>query len=407
MSTVYRATDTVLGRAVAVKVLLAALADEDPAYVARFSREARAAAALDNPAVVAVYDVGVDGDTRYIVMELVSGQSLAALLRGGAALAIERAVRVGERVADALGAAHSAGIVHRDIKPANVMLAEDGTVKVLDFGVARMLDGTTITQAASVFGTAAYMAPERALGKPGDASARTSTRSGACCTQCSRAPAVHRGPRRCRAAPADQRTATAGPRAAPRGPAELDALIAQMLAKSPKSRPRSAYEVRDHLAGALDPTAATTALSAAPPVGRRRRNPALLLAFAAVVALLTGVVIALAAGSSSQPRASASIARTTNTHATSATTATHATTATIQTTATTPTTTPTTPTAPTTPTRSTPTAPKTPAPGPPAPGAGAGPPGHNGGAPPGHLHGRGHGGGGDGGEGRRRRRRLA
>ena len=120
MSTVYRATDTVLERAVAVKVLLAALADEDPAYVARFSREARAAAALDNPAVVAVYDVGVDGDTRYIVMELVSGQSLAALLRGGAALPIEQAVRVGEQVADALGAAHSAGIVHRDIKPANV-----------------------------------------------------------------------------------------------------------------------------------------------------------------------------------------------------------------------------------------------------------------------------------------------
>ena len=148
----YRATDAVLARTVAVKVLLAGLAEEDPAYIARFQREARAAAALHNRAVVAVYDVGVDEDMRFIVMEHVKGRSLAALLSGGKPLPLRESLRIGEQVASALGAAHGGGIVHRDIKPANVMVADDGAVKVLDFGLARMLDGTTITQAASVLG---------------------------------------------------------------------------------------------------------------------------------------------------------------------------------------------------------------------------------------------------------------
>jgi serine/threonine-protein kinase len=168
MGTVYRASDLVLRRPVAVKLLPGPLADQDPTSVARFEREARAAAALNNPAVVAVYDTGADETTRFIVMELISGDSLEAILRDDGPLDPDRAAGIASRVADALAAAHAAGIVHRDIKPANVMVAEDGSVKVLDFGIARAMDATTVTQNASVLGTAAYMAPERALGKPAD-----------------------------------------------------------------------------------------------------------------------------------------------------------------------------------------------------------------------------------------------
>ena len=126
MSTVYRATDVVLGRIVAIKVLLPELADEDPTYVERFQREARAAAALANSSVVTVYDTGVDDGARFIVMEYVTGRSLSAILGAGSPLPVGEAVRVAERVAAALAAAHAAGILHRDIKPANVMVADDG-----------------------------------------------------------------------------------------------------------------------------------------------------------------------------------------------------------------------------------------------------------------------------------------
>ena len=145
MGTVYRATDVILQRTVAVKVLAAALADEDPSHIARFEREARAAASLSHPGVVTVYDSGVDGTTRFIVMEYVEGRGLDAIVRDEGRLEPDRAVAIIERVADALGAAHAAGIVHRDIKPANVMVAADGAVKVLDFGIARALGGTSAT----------------------------------------------------------------------------------------------------------------------------------------------------------------------------------------------------------------------------------------------------------------------
>jgi serine/threonine-protein kinase len=168
MGTVYRAVDSVLSRPVAVKVLPGALVDHDPTSVARFEREARAAAALNHPAVVAVYDTGADDTSRFIVMELIVGRGLEAILRQDGPLDPDRAAAIATRVADALAAAHAAGIVHRDIKPANVMVASDGTVKVLDFGIARAIDGTTLTQSARVLGTAAYMSPEQASGQPAD-----------------------------------------------------------------------------------------------------------------------------------------------------------------------------------------------------------------------------------------------
>jgi eukaryotic-like serine/threonine-protein kinase len=270
MSIVYRATDEVLGRTVAVKVLLSALADQDPTYAARFEREARAAAALASSAVVTVYDTGRDDGSRYIVMEYVAGRSLGEVLRDGRPLELAEALRIGTRVAGALSAAHAAGILHRDIKPANVMVVRDGTVKVLDFGIARRLDGTSLTQAASVVGTAAYMAPERALGQPGDARSDVYALGCLLYAMLTGSPPftgevsavilheqINRPPR----PPSEVRSGI---------PPGLDALVLGMLAKSPDVRPQTAGEVRDRLLEPLevaasvpggDVTAATEALA--------------------------------------------------------------------------------------------------------------------------------------------------
>jgi eukaryotic-like serine/threonine-protein kinase len=262
MSTVYRARDETLGRTVAVKVLLAVLAEQDPTYAARFEREARAAAALDNPTVVTVYDTGVDAGSHYIVMEYIAGRSLEQLLRGGVPLDVAEATRIAADVAGALAAAHRAGILHRDIKPANVMVTDAGAVKVLDFGIARRLDGTAITQVASVVGTAAYMAPERALGEPGDA--RADIYSLGCVLY---AMLTGRPPfaGELSAAVLHQQI-----NARPRPPSQLrpglsaglDGLVLAMLAKAPEQRPASADEVRDELLGAAGgPVTAATAVA--------------------------------------------------------------------------------------------------------------------------------------------------
>jgi serine/threonine-protein kinase len=265
MSTVYRASDEVLGRTVAVKILLAVLAEQDPTYAARFEREARAAAALDNPSVVTVYDTGTGNDSHYIVMEYIAGRSLEQILRHGGPLHVPEAARIAAAVAGALASAHEAGILHRDIKPANVMVANDGSVKVLDFGIARRLDGTAITQVASVVGTASYMAPERALGQPGDA--RADIYSLGCVVY-----AMLTG-----APPFDGEVSAAvlhqQINAEPRPPSALrrgispalDAMVLAMLAKAPDERPASAAEVRDDLLALSEPaaTAATTRVTAA------------------------------------------------------------------------------------------------------------------------------------------------
>jgi serine/threonine-protein kinase len=248
MSTVYRGSDDLLGRTVAVKILLAALVEQDPAYAARFEREARAAAALASSTVVTVYDTGTDEDgSQYIVMEYVAGLSLAQLLADGRPLEISQATRIGERVADALRVAHAAGILHRDIKPANVMVASDGTVKVLDFGIARRLDGTTLTQSASVVGTAAYMAPERALGQPGDA--RSDVYSLGCLLYAMLTGSAPFTGELAAALLHQQVNSEPRPPSELRAgiPAALDSLVLQMLAKEPDARPQSATQVRDRL----------------------------------------------------------------------------------------------------------------------------------------------------------------
>ena len=164
MARVYRARDRLLDREVAAKILHAHFAD-DPEYLARFRREARAAAALNHPNVVAVYDTGEDDGTRYIVMEFVEGRTLEDALREEGPLAPERAAEIASEICAGLHAAHESGLVHRDIKPANVMLAERGHVKVMDFGIARATTSDTVTSTHLVMGTARYLSPEQARGE--------------------------------------------------------------------------------------------------------------------------------------------------------------------------------------------------------------------------------------------------
>jgi beta-lactam-binding protein with PASTA domain/tRNA A-37 threonylcarbamoyl transferase component Bud32 len=161
MATVYLATDNRLERRVAVKVMHAHLSD-DPETVARFEREARAAARLSSPDVVAVYDQGTDNGRAFLVMEFVPGANLRHVVRDRGRLTPGEALAVMDHVLAALAAAHSAGLVHRDVKPENVLVTADGRVKVADFGLARAVAGSTVTTTGSVLlGTAAYLAPEQ------------------------------------------------------------------------------------------------------------------------------------------------------------------------------------------------------------------------------------------------------
>ncbi len=167
MGVVWRGTDTVLNREVAIKVLKPEYAD-DPQFRSRFETEARHAAALHHPGVAAVFDFGEgildDGPRPYLVMELVEGQPLSNLLRPHAPMDPAVVRELMALTADALAAAHAAGIVHRDIKPANLMVLPDRQVKITDFGIARAADGLALTATGQVMGTPQYLSPEQAEG---------------------------------------------------------------------------------------------------------------------------------------------------------------------------------------------------------------------------------------------------
>ena len=169
MADVYIAKDKRLAREVAVKILRSDLA-KDPSFVARFRKEAFAAAGLNHPGIVAVYDSGED-PAPYIVMELVSGHTLRELIHRGERLPLDRALEIGEGILAALEYSHERGIVHRDIKPANIMVTDLGDVKVMDFGIARAMDdlAATLTNTWNIVGTAQYLSPEQALGEVADA----------------------------------------------------------------------------------------------------------------------------------------------------------------------------------------------------------------------------------------------
>jgi serine/threonine-protein kinase len=170
MATVYEAVDTRLDRTVALKMMSAALA-EDPGFVTRFRREARAAAQLSHPHVVGVFDQGEAAGIPYLAMEYVPGRTLRDVLRDYGALTPEQALTVLDPVLEALSAAHDAGFVHRDIKPENILISDDGRVKVTDFGLARAVTNNTTATQGMIIGTVAYLSPEHV--ERGDADARS------------------------------------------------------------------------------------------------------------------------------------------------------------------------------------------------------------------------------------------
>ncbi len=169
MADVYIGEDQRLSRKVAVKVLRSDLA-RDPSFLARFRKEALAAAGLNHPGIVAVYDSGEEGLNSYIVMELVNGHTLREELQNPTGLTVERSLEIIEGVLEALSYSHENGIIHRDIKPGNIMLTDAGDVKVMDFGIARAMDdiGATMTSTWNVVGTAQYLSPEQATGEAAD-----------------------------------------------------------------------------------------------------------------------------------------------------------------------------------------------------------------------------------------------
>src|SRR5215475_9431917 len=180
MGDVYQATDTKLGRGVAIKFLPETFS-HDTERVARFQREARVLASLDHPNIAAIHGVEEIDTRHFLVMELVSGETLADRIKRGS-IPIEEALPIAKQIAEALEEAHEKGIIHRDLKPANIKVTADGKVKVLDFGLAKAFEGDrqhvnlsdspTLSMAATqqgvILGTAAYMSPEQARGKTVD-----------------------------------------------------------------------------------------------------------------------------------------------------------------------------------------------------------------------------------------------
>jgi serine/threonine-protein kinase len=247
MAEVYLARDLLLDRSVALKVLFPELS-VDRSFVERFRREAQAAARLSHPNIVSVYDWGQADTTYFIVMELVDGEALSTLLRAQGALPPERAVSIAMAVASALDYAHRHGVVHRDIKPGNVLLAEDGQVKVTDFGIARAANADdSLTQTGAVMGTASYFSPEQAQGESLDG--RTDIYSlGVVLYEMVTGQVPFRAETPLAIAYKHVREEPVPPRALnPAVAPDLDAVIVKCLAKDPNRRYQSAESLRQDL----------------------------------------------------------------------------------------------------------------------------------------------------------------
>ena len=247
MAEVWRGHDRVLNRTVAIKTLLSQYA-RDSSFVDRFRREAQAAARLNHPGIVSVYDSGSDGDTPYIVMQYIEGRTLADFLGSGKHLPPEQAARIAQDIAEALAAAHAQGVIHRDIKPANVMITREGKVLVMDFGIARLISGPeTAPQTSAVMGTASYLSPEQAQGHAVDA--RTDIYSlGAVLYEllAGRPPFTGESPMAIAYKQVND-TPAAPSSLNPDVPPELDAIVMRALSKNPANRYQSGQEFADDL----------------------------------------------------------------------------------------------------------------------------------------------------------------
>jgi serine/threonine-protein kinase len=252
MAEVFRGLDTTLDRQVAIKILAPQFA-RDPSFVDRFRREAQAAARLNHPNIVHTFDTGVDGDTNYIVMEYVEGRTLAEFLGRGGTLAPVKAAEIAEKVAEALMAAHAQGVIHRDIKPANVMVTRDGHVKVMDFGIARMLAGPdTVEQTAAVLGTAAYLSPEQAQGQAVDARSDLYSLGVVLYEMLTGKPPFTGDSAMAVAYKHVQETPLPPSTLNSDVPPRLDAVVMRSLAKNPANRYQSAAEFREDLQRVID-----------------------------------------------------------------------------------------------------------------------------------------------------------
>ncbi|QNO36513.1 Stk1 family PASTA domain-containing Ser/Thr kinase [Protaetiibacter sp. SSC-01] len=245
MATVYLATDLRLERRVAVKVMHGHLADDDQ-FKQRFIQEARSAARLAHPNVVNVFDQGQDDDSAYLVMEYLPGITLRDLLQEHGALTAEQTIDIAESVLSGLAAAHKAGIVHRDLKPENVLLADDGRIKIGDFGLARAASANTATGAA-LLGTIAYLSPE--LVTRGIADARSDIYAvGIMMFEMLTGEQPFKGEQPMQIAYQHANDSVPPPsNANPRVPAELDELVLWATARDPEERPRDARVMLDQL----------------------------------------------------------------------------------------------------------------------------------------------------------------
>src|SRR6266498_3579543 len=246
MAEVYEGHDRLLARRVAIKVLLAQYA-HDPAFLARFRREAQAAASLSHPNIVAVFDTGSQDDIWFIVMEYVAGRTLRDVINAEGPVHPARAAEICADVASGLAGAHARGVVHRDVKPGNVMLTTDGKVKVMDFGIARASAVPSITQTAAVIGTAQYIAPEQAQGLEADA--RTDVYALGCCLyEMLTGQVPFTGPTPVAIAYRHVREDPTPPRMLnPDVPVSLEQVCLKAMAKLPDDRYQTALEMRQDL----------------------------------------------------------------------------------------------------------------------------------------------------------------